>query len=63
MTNNIVLIDEKLCTGCGRCVNMCPKQILYLDRETRKCRVTDEKKGDRLGGCMRACPVKAIKID
>jgi NAD-dependent dihydropyrimidine dehydrogenase PreA subunit len=62
MANTIVLIDENLCTGCGKCVSMCPKQILYLDKETRKCNVTDETKCDRLGGCMWACPVKAIRI-
>ncbi|OGS06923.1 MAG: hypothetical protein A2270_00615 [Elusimicrobia bacterium RIFOXYA12_FULL_51_18] len=62
MANKIVLIDEKLCMGCGKCVNMCPKQILYLDKESRKCKATDETKCDRLGGCMWACPVKAILI-
>jgi len=52
MTNTIVLIDENLCTGCGKCVSMCPKQILYLDKDTRKCKVTDETKCDRLRGCV-----------
>jgi NAD-dependent dihydropyrimidine dehydrogenase PreA subunit len=62
MTNNIVLIDENACTGCGKCVSMCPKRILYLDKETSKCKVTDEIKCDRLRGCMWVCPVKAIQI-
>lgn len=60
--NKIVLIDEDKCTGCGICVSMCPKQILYLDKDSGKCRVTDEKKCDRLAGCERACAAEAIKI-
>ena len=62
MTNQIVLINENICTGCGKCVSMCPKQILYLDKGTRKCKVMDETQCDRLGGCMRNCPLKAIQI-
>lgn len=60
--NKTVLIDENLCTGCGKCVRMCPKQILCLDKDTKKCKVTDETQCDRLGGCVWACPVKAIRI-
>jgi 2-oxoglutarate ferredoxin oxidoreductase subunit delta len=41
---------------------MCPKRILYIDASSAKCRVTDEKKCDKLGGCERVCPAGAIKI-
>lgn len=60
--NKIVLIDEKLCVGCGKCVSLCPKKILYIDTGTGKCRVSDETKCDKLAGCERICPVKAIII-
>jgi 2-oxoglutarate ferredoxin oxidoreductase subunit delta len=60
--NKIVLIDEELCIGCGMCVSMCPKQILYIDEKTNVCKVTDESQCDRLAGCVRACPVNALKI-
>ncbi len=60
--SGIVIIDEKLCTGCGKCVKMCPKKILYLEPGTNKCKVTDETKCDRLGGCVWACPAGAIRI-
>lgn len=60
--NNTVLIDENLCTGCGKCVTMCPKRILYLDPETKKCKVTDETQCDRLGGCVWTCPMDAMQI-
>lgn len=60
--NKTVIIDEKLCIGCGECVLLCPKKILYLDDESGKCKVTDETRCDRLRGCMKACPVDALKI-
>jgi 2-oxoglutarate ferredoxin oxidoreductase subunit delta len=58
-----VLIDKENCTGCGRCIAMCPKKILYLDKETNKCMVTDGEKCDRLRGCEMVCPADAIRID
>ena len=60
--NKIVFIDEKLCIGCGACVSLCPKKILSLDEKTGKCRVTDESGCDRLRGCVKVCPVHALKI-
>ena len=61
--NKIVIIDELLCIGCGKCVELCPKKILYIDTNTKKCKVSDETKCDKLAGCQRVCPVKAIKIE
>lgn len=28
---NKLIIDKDRCKGCGLCVNVCPKKILYLD--------------------------------
>ncbi|MFA5199467.1 MAG: 4Fe-4S binding protein [Candidatus Omnitrophota bacterium] len=60
--NKIVIIDESLCIGCAKCVELCPKKILWIDKTTQKCKVTDETQCDKLRGCERICPVKAIKI-
>jgi len=60
--NKIVIIDEELCIGCGACVSLCPKKILYIDEKSEKCKVSDESKCDRLRGCVRVCPVNALKI-
>lgn len=58
-----VTIEQNLCTGCGICVAMCPKQILGIDPESDLCRVTDPDKCDQLGGCEFQCPTGAITVD
>ena len=60
--NKIVIIDEALCIACGKCVELCPRKILYIDNTNKKCKVSDETKCDKLRGCQRVCPTKAIKI-
>ena len=60
--NRIVVIDGKLCTGCGACVEICPQEILYIDEEASVCRVTDESRCDQSRGCERVCPTQAIRI-
>jgi len=59
--NKIVKIDESKCTGCSRCVRMCPAGILFLN-DQKKAAVSDENQCDRLRGCMRMCPTGAIVI-
>ena len=60
--NTIVVIDEVKCTGCGACAKLCPKKILYVDKATKKCKVTDETLCDKFRGCERVCKAGAIKI-
>jgi len=59
----IVEIDEKLCSGCGVCVDMCPQKILYLDEKQNVCKVLDDLRCDQRAGCQNACPTGAIKIN
>jgi NAD-dependent dihydropyrimidine dehydrogenase PreA subunit len=57
-----VIVDGKLCIGCAKCVKLCPAKILFIDEKSRKCKVKEDFRCDKLRGCERACPVKAIKI-
>ncbi|MFH1958031.1 MAG: 4Fe-4S binding protein [bacterium] len=60
--NKIVTIDRKKCIACGKCAELCPKKILYIDEKENICRVTDETKCDKRKGCEAVCPEDAIKI-
>jgi len=60
--NKIVIINEDLCIGCAKCVELCPRKILYIDSASKRCKVSDETKCDKLAGCQGICPTKAIKI-
>ena len=58
--NKIVIIDESLCIGCGECIRICPKKILFID--TGKCKVADENKCGKARCCEKICPTRAISI-
>ena len=54
-------VDENLCVGCGRCVDVCPYQALTLKPETGLVDVTEVKcKG--CGSCAATCPVGAMQL-
>lgn len=37
--NPVPVIDEVKCTGCGRCVDICPKQVIFI--ENNKAKIND----------------------
>ena len=57
--NSKVLIDRRLCKGCGICVVLCPKKILLIDEEG-KASVTDRQKCIGCRQCEFHCPDFAI---
>jgi MinD superfamily P-loop ATPase len=57
----IVKMDEKKCTGCGKCVAPCAEgaiQIIY-----GKARVLSEELCDGMGFCIELCPEGAISVE
>lgn len=55
-------IDAELCTGCGTCVDVCPKAVFRLERwdgRLRSCLV-DINDCERCTACVRQCPAYAI---
>jgi electron transport complex protein RnfB len=76
MKNGLPFIDPHKCTGCGICVNECPKKIIALIEDTpkaierKRCAEycvqdgvlfeVDQEKCIKCGICFKNCPVEAI---
>lgn len=68
----VVVIDEALCIGCGRCEEVCPEHAIRLRRTNRgkkatKCDVciTYNKQNEGAMGipaCVNACPLNCILV-
>lgn len=54
----IRITDPKLCSGCGACVNACPKHIISLEEDYDGFRypVVQESKCIECGLCKQTCP-------
>lgn len=52
-------IDEALCTGCGLCVEVCPKETITM--RGKKAVVTG-RESLNCGHCMAVCPAGAVKV-
>ncbi len=55
-------LDEKRCTGCRICVDVCAEDVLRFDEERKKAHVAYP--GDCLGcgACAWFCPQKCIEV-
>ncbi len=52
-------VIERLCTGCGACLSVCPMDAIELDNVT--ARIDPEKCTD-CGACLAVCPNDAIVL-
>jgi len=59
--NKIVVIDEDLCTGCGACVKLCPKKILFLDKTNNVCKVTDKPSATNAVAVNASVPLRQLR--
>ena len=54
----MISIDKKICVGCGKCVDICPGNLLQI----KNCRAQIRDVCDCWGctACVKICPVSAI---
>jgi heterodisulfide reductase subunit A len=57
---NTAWIDEKMCSGCGTCLSLCPYKAIVRD-EQRKIAVIDQALCKGCGTCVAACPSGAAQ--
>lgn len=57
----IACVNEDICTGCGKCLKVCPYQAINLD-ETRNIATIMEAKCNGCGSCAATCPVGAMQL-
>lgn len=58
------ICDSSICTGCGTCVQKCPKNCITLSEDERGFLnpVIDEEKCVNCGICKKYCPALALKV-
>jgi ferredoxin len=65
-TNFIPAINDQLCSGCGKCVNVCPVEAMTLvsandaHQPNRKKALLNEERCLGCGLCVRNCNTKSI---
>ncbi len=73
--NGVAVVNPELCTACGKCVKVCPNQLISLIKESQKyivtCSSADSGKITRAacqngcvacGLCAKKCPSDAIAV-
>jgi len=66
-TSNYLAHVENNCSGCGRCVSVCPVKVISLESEQpggfgRKMADIDEQLCLGCGVCVRSCPRDALRM-
>jgi len=54
-------LDQALCIGCGRCLEVCPHQVFEADG--KRVRMADRDACMECGACALNCPAAAIRVD
>ncbi|MBD3322670.1 MAG: 4Fe-4S dicluster domain-containing protein [Chitinivibrionales bacterium] len=55
----IAVVATDRCTGCGRCVSVCPTSAIVLEDRVAKI---DQNRCTGCGQCVSVCPQKGIML-
>lgn len=61
-----VLIHRDLCNGCGTCAKVCPEHVIFFDKDHKalKCDgCIGYRKERRLPACVKACGIRALRME
>jgi len=53
-------LGQSKCTGCGRCIEVCPHQVLAI--VDSKCSIIDKDSCIECGACVKNCPFNALEV-
>jgi NAD-dependent dihydropyrimidine dehydrogenase PreA subunit len=54
-------LDPEKCTGCGTCLEVCPRQVLGLNG--KKARIANRDACIECGACALNCPFEALSVE
>ena len=62
MRNTVTLtVDRSRCSGCGICLDVCPRRVLV--RENGTVTIAQKDRCIECGACRKNCPSEAIFVD
>lgn len=53
--------DESLCTGCGQCADVCPREVFVM--KDKKAMLADTDQCMECGACAKNCAFGAITVE
>ena len=58
--NNTLTYNEEKCSGCQKCLEVCPHNVFEFQSE--KIKIVDKDACMECGACMLNCPTKALNV-
>lgn len=60
LSGHSLVLDDGLCNGCGRCVEVCPHAVFAVT--ARKAAIVNRGNCMECGACRMNCPLGAIEV-